>query len=90
MKYLLLIVFGLLLTGCASFQEAYILDQEFGVASEAAWQQQIAVPAPSSADRVPMGIEGITAEEIMGVHNGTFAEKPMKQSVLSFGLPAGQ
>jgi hypothetical protein len=90
MKYLLLMVLGLLLTGCASFQEAYILDQEFGLASGAAWEQQIAFPAPSSVDRPPMGIEGITAEEIMGVYNGTFAEKPMEQSILSFGLPAGQ
>jgi hypothetical protein len=87
MKYLPLIAFGLLLTGCASFQEAYLLDQEFGKDSEVAWERQVAFPKISSKDQIPVGIEGITAEEIMGVYNGTFAEKPMKQEILMLGLP---
>lgn len=89
MKYLVIITAGLLLTGCASFQEAYYLDQEFGSDSNAAWEQQIAFPEATHDSSAPMGIEGITAEEIMGVYNETFAEEPMKQNVLSFGLPGG-
>ena len=90
MKYLTLVILGLLLTGCASFQEAYYLDQEFGEDNKAAWNQQIAFPEASPENQALMGIEGITAEEIMGVYNGTFAEKPMQQSILSFGLPTGK
>ena len=90
MKYLLPIVLGLMLTGCASFQEAYYLDREYGVASKAAWEQQIAFPDAAPEQQALMGMEGITAEEIMSVYNGTFADEPMEQSILSFGLPAGR
>ncbi|PLX90475.1 MAG: hypothetical protein C0619_09480 [Desulfuromonas sp.] len=90
MKYLMLIIVGLMLTGCASMQESYTLDQEFGRASGQSWQQQIAFPDAGMVPVVPTGIDGITAEEIMGVYNGTFAEEPMQQNVLSFGLPGGK
>lgn len=89
MKYFVVIVTGLMLTGCASVQETYHLDQEFGNASRHSWEQQFAYPEAGQAPVVPTGIEGITAEEIMGVYNGTFAEEPVDQNIISFGLPAG-
>jgi len=75
-----------LLAGCASMEEAYILDREFGKAQMAAWDQQIINQNHPHGTIPPEGIEGITAEEIMGVYNGTFAEKPEKTEVLSFGV----
>ena len=82
----LLIFAVLLLAGCASFQEAYLLDREFGQASQAAWEQQIVNPEGQMVHRNPEGMEGITAEEVMGVYNGTFAEKPQQLNVLGLGL----
>jgi hypothetical protein len=73
---------ALLLSGCASFEEAYTLDREFGQASQAAWDQQIANPGVEIA-AAPTGQEGITAEEIIGVYNKTFAEKPTKTKSLT-------
>ncbi len=75
-----------LLAGCASMEEAYLLDREFGKAQMAAWEQQIAHPNNPYAVQAPEGIEGITAEEVMGVYNGTFAEKPEKSDVFELGI----
>jgi hypothetical protein len=89
MKYRVLIIgFLLVLGGCASFEEAYIYDREFGQASQAAWESQIVYPDKQS-NRIPDGIEGITAEELMGVYNGTFAEKPQQINVLEIGSSGG-
>lgn len=87
MKRLLPVLIVLLLAGCASFQEAYLLDHEFGRDSAAAWQQQVANPHPAQVGAIPTGLEGITAEELMSIYNGTFAEKPLQQNVLSLTLP---
>ncbi len=75
-----------LLAGCASMEEAYVLDREFGKAQMAAWEQQIAHPNNPYAAQVPEGIEGITAEEVMGVYNGTFAEKPKQTDIFELGI----
>ncbi|APG25742.1 hypothetical protein [Syntrophotalea acetylenica] len=87
MKNLSLIVTTvLLLTGCASLQEAYYIDREFGQHSQAAWDQQIAYPDYRYAAKTPETLEGITAENVMDVYNETFAEEPQDFEVIQFGL----
>lgn len=87
MKTLTLIIAGaLLLAGCASFEEAYYVDREYGQASMASWDQQIAYPDYRFANKAPVGSEGITAEKIMDVYNNTFAEPPKKQDVFQIDL----
>ena len=86
MKYKVLFIgFILALGGCASVEEAYVLDREFGQATQAAWASQVAYPDRQTV-KTPEGTEGITAEEIMDVYNQTFAEKPQQINVLDFGL----
>ncbi|MGE4545490.1 MAG: hypothetical protein AB7D06_15430 [Pedobacter sp.] len=76
----------LLLTGCASMQEAYYVDRDFGQQSQAAWDQQVAYPDYRYASTIPENLDGITAEEIMKVYNETFAEKPENVNIINFGL----
>ncbi|MEN8729652.1 MAG: hypothetical protein AB1Z51_07655, partial [Desulfuromonadales bacterium] len=69
MKYKVLVIgFMLALGGCASFEEAYIVDREFGQATQAAIASQVAYPDRQSF-KTPEGTEGINAEEIMNVYN---------------------
>lgn len=85
MKYRLLFI-GLLfgVSGCASLQEAYHTDREFGEATRISWQQQVAYPE-TMAQQTPEGVSGIAAEGIMDVYNGTFGEKPQQVNILSLG-----
>lgn len=86
MKYKAMIICFLIgIGGCASLEEAYILDREFGQATQTAWANQVAYPDRQTL-KTPEGTEGITAEEIMDVYNQTFAEKPQQINVLEFGL----
>jgi len=89
MKYTVLII-GLLvgLSGCASFEEAYIYDHEYGQATQATFDSQVAYP-DTQMQEGPEGIAGITAEELMGVYNGTFAEKPQQMNILTLGSTSG-
>lgn len=75
-----------LLAGCASFQEAYTLDHEFGQASQATWDKQIAYPDHQYAKNTPEEINGITAENIMQVYNDTFSKTPEKVNVFQLGI----
>jgi hypothetical protein len=75
-----------LFTGCASFQEAYYIDHEFGQASQAAWDQQIVNKNQPYGDQPAEGLAGITAEEIIDVYNQTFAEKPTKTDVYTLEM----
>lgn len=77
---------GLLVTGCAAFEEAYYIDREFGLASQAAWDQQIVNKDQAYGDKPAEGLAGITAEEVIQVHNKAFAEKPTKGNVLTFKM----
>jgi hypothetical protein len=74
-----------LLAGCASMEEAYTLDREFGKASQMAWQQQIVHPE-RRLDTAPEGMEGIVAEKAMGVHIDTYDDRPTKVDVFSIGI----
>ena len=75
-----------LLSGCASLEEAYYLDREFGQASQATWDRQIAYPDRCYANNVPEELNGITAEEIMSVYNQTFGRQPEKVNVFQLGI----
>jgi hypothetical protein len=83
---ILAITATVLLAGCASFEEAYYLDREFGQDSMAAWDGQVAYPDYRYAKNTPEGTNGITAEEIMDVYNETFAEEPEKVDVFQLGI----
>jgi PBP1b-binding outer membrane lipoprotein LpoB len=85
-KLSLILTAVLLLAGCASLEEAYYIDKEFGQDSQATWDRQVMYPDYRFAHKTPETIEGVTAEEIMKVYNDTFAEKPEQINVLGFGL----
>ncbi|MFA7534958.1 MAG: hypothetical protein WCY68_02595 [Desulfuromonadales bacterium] len=76
----------LLLSACAPVEEAYYIDREFAKASQAAWDAQIINKENTHADKVPEGIAGITAEEVMGVHNRTFAKQPKESKAFEFNM----
>jgi hypothetical protein len=82
---LLIVAAALVLSGCASFEEAYLLDREFGQASLATWNRQIAYP-DRQIETAPEGMEGITAEKTIGVHIDTYDQRPTKVDVFSIGI----
>jgi hypothetical protein len=82
---LLIMAVTIVLGGCASFQEAYHLDREFGDASQAAWSRQIAYP-DRQIEAAPEIMEGITAEKVIGVHIDTYDQRPTKVDVFSIGI----
>lgn len=75
---------GLLLAaGCS----APYVDQEFGQASKASWEQQIINPDPTiHADATPEEQRGIISEEVMDVHTQTFGERPRQVDVFQLGV----
>ena len=83
---ILAIIATALLAGCASFQEAYVLDHEFGQASQATWNKQVAYPDHRYAKNTAENTDGITAENIMKVYNDTFGEAPKKVNVFQLGI----
>lgn len=84
--FLFTIAVSFVLSGCASMEEAYYLDREFGEASMATWDQQVEFSDYRHADKAPVTLSGITAEEVMDVHNETFAEEPMEIDVFKLGI----
>ncbi|PLX77419.1 MAG: hypothetical protein C0615_05360 [Desulfuromonas sp.] len=88
MKRILIGLIGvLLLAGCGTFNEAYMLDQEFGQATRAAFDSQIAYPDYRYADTNPEGMEGINAEGVMDQYNKSYAEPPSDEvGVFEFGV----
>jgi hypothetical protein len=77
---------SLLLAGCASLEEAYYIDREFGQAQMASWDSQVAYPDNRYADKAPEGVPGITAEEIMSVHNRTFTKEPQQVNIFQLDI----
>lgn len=75
-----------LLAGCASMEEAYYVDREYGLAQQMAWDNQVAYPDYRHVAKTPEVTEGITAEEIMDVYNETFAREPEKVDVFQLGI----
>ncbi len=76
----------LLLSACAPFKDTPYLEDEFGKASQAAFDAQIVNKCNPNAEKLPVGMAGITAEEVMGVKNKMFAEKINKGQIVEFGM----
>jgi hypothetical protein len=89
---ILLIAASLLLAGCASLEEAYYVDHEFGQAAQQTWDMQVAYPDyryvydRDGRMKNPEELAGIAAEEVMDVHTETYAEKPTEAGALTFSL----
>lgn len=84
--YLLIIAASIVLSGCASFEEAYYLDRDFGEASQSTWAHQVVPTDNRYVESLPQNLSGITAEEVMDVHNETFAEEPTEIDVFQLGV----
>jgi hypothetical protein len=88
----LLIAASVLFAGCASMEEAYYVDQEFGQASQETWDMQVAYPDyryvydQEGNMKNPEGMDGIAAEEAMDVLTRAYGEKAEKTDVLQFDL----
>lgn len=90
---ILLLASSILLVGCASFEEAYYVDREFGQRSQETWDMQVAYPdyryamdETTGEVRNPENLEGLPAENVMEVYTDTFAEKPTQADVIQFDL----
>ncbi|HXV21366.1 MAG TPA: hypothetical protein VD811_10315 [Desulfuromonadales bacterium] len=75
-----------LLAGCATLEEAYYVDREWGQGQLASWDKQVANPNYKYVGQAPTGMEGVNAEEVMGIYNRTFAEKPAETEIFELGL----
>jgi len=70
-----------LIVGCTPPQETRFVDEDFGKAQLAAWDQQIINHDNPYGAIPPEGMEGNSAEEIMKVYNDTFKEKTKKETM---------
>lgn len=75
-----------LAAGCSSTP---YLDRKFGKATQASLDQQVAYPNYRFAKKVPEGMVGITAEEVMDIYNKTYAEKPQKLDIFDLQFVPG-
>jgi hypothetical protein len=89
----LLVASSILLVGCASMEEAYYVDREFGQQSQETWDMQVAYPDYRYATnqstgeiKNPENLEGLPAENVMEVYTNTFGEAPTEANVIEFGL----
>lgn len=80
---LALIALSLILSGCATLEEAYYVDREFGQDSRQVFASQQLNPDHTSPP--PAGLEGITTEQILEVYQQTFAEKQLRSKNLGLG-----
>jgi hypothetical protein len=56
---------ALLCSGCAAFEEAYYVDREFGQATQASWDRQIANPNYRHAGKATEGFDVMESEAAM-------------------------
>ena len=70
----LILIFAvtIFMTGCA--QEAYYADQEYGIASMDAYNQQIVHKDYVHADKDVNGMEGLHAEPTMQMYHDSFGQ----------------
>lgn len=85
-KLLSVLAVTALLGGCASFQEAYHLDREYGLASQASFDKIVTYPDYRYVTKQPEGLDGIHAEGIMKVHDDTFRRKATVEDVVRIGI----
>lgn len=76
---LTMLAFGLLLGGCA--HETCYVDQEFGLASSAAFDQQIVNKDYKYADKDVSGMEALHSENIMGKYAETYKQSFTKEKI---------
>ena len=69
---ILIFVATIFTTGCA--QEAYYADQEYGIASMDAYNQQIVHKDYVHADKDVNGMEGLHAEPTMEMYHDSFGQ----------------
>jgi hypothetical protein len=82
----LLMIVLTLLAGCAPYAN---LDRQFGRATQASLDQQVAYPDYRYAKGTPEGMAGINAEEVMDIYNQTYAEKPEKSDTYEMQFVPG-
>ncbi len=75
LKTILLSAAIITITGCAWNQEAPYVDYEFGMAQNAAFDQQIAYKDYKYANSKPATMPGIHAEKIMDTYQNSFDRK---------------
>lgn len=71
-----------LLTGCASME----LDREFGLASQASFDQMVTYPDYLYVNQTPEGMDGIHAEGIMKVYDDSYRVRPRTENIIRMGL----
>jgi hypothetical protein len=82
MKILYWAAIILLLSGCS----APYLDQEFGMATRESLDQQIVHTDNPHKGEIPVGIEGISAEELMNAYNSSFSKPAEPTKIFSLGF----
>lgn len=86
-KPTVILCFLLLLSGCAAMEEAHYVDREFGLASRADMNRQIAFPDKQVvAGQPPEGVQGINAEKMMAAHNAGFGKPPKETNVFKLAI----
>ncbi|HKI51622.1 MAG TPA: hypothetical protein VJ995_06080 [Geothermobacteraceae bacterium] len=84
--WILVLVAVFVCSGCAKFEEANFVDQEFGQAQMESWDKMIANPDGRYADKDPEGLDGIHAEPAMSVYNKSFSKEPTAAKIIKFGI----
>lgn len=74
-----LLIFGLFLGGCA--REAWYADQEHGIASRDAFDQQIVNKDYKYANKPVEKMDGIHAEQVMGEYLDTYTQGFTKENI---------
>lgn len=77
------------LSGCALFYDAPRISDDYGKAQTASWSRQVAFQTPAAAERIPEGLSGVPAEEIMKIYNESFGNKPTKEDIFNMGITEG-
>ena len=87
-----LLAASLLLAGCASMEEAYYTDREFGKNSQTTWDMQVAYPDyryvydQEGNFKNPETIDGISVEGVMDIYTKSYAEKSENINIMEFGI----
>jgi hypothetical protein len=80
MKYIAIIFLaGLMLSGCAN--EAFYADQEFGMASQDAFDRQVVHKDYAYASLPDDGMDGLHAEKTMNLYHNSFGEGFTQESI---------
>ncbi|PLX81425.1 MAG: hypothetical protein C0614_06580 [Desulfuromonas sp.] len=81
MKYTMTTLFicSLLVAGCA--QEARYVDQEFGMATRDAFDQQVVHKDGVYASKAPEGLNALHMEPVMQTYHQSFSEGFTKESI---------